>query len=142
MHWTEWVALTASAGAVGVAVYAAMARSMRQVVAEKQQVTDRQLSAMSATVSALQARVAELGRLQAEQAEREATKTVDSAGEKRGAPESETAAVLIAAATTFLGRKALVRRAGMEAGGRESADAWAQQGRANVQTSHNPRARG
>ena len=65
MHWAEWALLTTIAGAACVAVYAAMARVMRRAVAEKQRETDRQLSAMAATVSALQARVAELGGLQA-----------------------------------------------------------------------------
>ena len=69
MHWTEWAALTALVGAVGVTVYAAMARVMRRAVAEKQRETDRQLSAMAATVNALQARVAELGGRQAKQGE-------------------------------------------------------------------------
>lgn len=129
------------AAAAGLAVYAAMARTMRHAVAQKQLETERQLSAMSATVSALLARVAELGRLQAEQSKSGATNNAEFAGEKRGAPDAETAAVLIAAATTFLGSKARIRPAGMGAAGRENAGTWAQQGRANVQTSHNPRAK-
>ncbi len=144
MHWTEWAALTALVGAVGVAVYAAMARVMRRAVAEKQRETDRQLSAMAATVSALQARVAELGSLRAKQGEGAAfSEKADAVTppEKSEAPEAETVAVLTAAAATFLGNKVRVRSARILPA-EQGAGTWAQQGRANVQTSHNPRARG
>ena len=144
MHWTEWALLTAMAGVACVAIYAAMARLMRQAVAGKQRETDRQLSAMAATVSALQARVAEIGGMRAQQADSAAaaTRAGDSAGERIGASEAETVAVLTAAATMFLGTKARIRSAQIAPGERGSAGTWAQQGRASVQTSHNPRARG
>jgi hypothetical protein len=143
VHWTEWTLLTVMAGAACVAVYAAMARVMRRAVTEKQRETDRQLNAMAATVSALQSRVAELGRLQAQQGESAATaaKAGDSGGDKLGAPEAETVAVLIAAATTFLGRKTRIRLAQSLSAEQSGAGTWAQQGRASVQTSHNPRSR-
>jgi hypothetical protein len=143
MNWTEWAALTALVSAAGVAVYAAMARVIQRAMTEKQQETDRRLSALAATVSALQVRVAELGGLQLQQAEsaNKATKPEDLAGEKLGAPEAETVAVLTAAATTFLGKRARVRSAQIVTAEPNSAGTWAQQGRASVQTSHNPRSR-
>jgi hypothetical protein len=144
MHEAEWALLVAIAGAACVAVYGAMARLMRQAVTEKQRETDRQLSALAATVSALQARVAELGRLRALQVEgvAGAAEAGDSGGDKPGASEAETVAVLTAAAATYLGSKARIRSVQIAPAERSSAGTWAQQGRANVQTSHNPRSRG
>jgi len=144
VHWTDWVLMTALAGAACLAVYAAMARVLRRAVTEKQQETDRQLSAMAATVSALQARVAELAGMQAQHAESAAaaTRARDSAGEALGAPEPETVAVLAAAATTMLGKKARIRSAQLLPAEQSGAGTWAQQGRTFVQTSHNPRSRG
>jgi hypothetical protein len=143
MHWTEWAALTALVGAVGVAVYAAMVRVMRRAVAEKQRETDRQLSAMAATVTALQARVAELGGLQAKPGEDAAlsVKADATSPQKPESPEAETVAVLTAAATAFLSKKARIRSAQILVA-EQGAGTWAQQGRASVQTSHNPRSRG
>lgn len=141
VHWTEWAVLMALAGAACVAVYAAMARAMRLAVAERQRETDRRLSAMAATVSALQARVAELGGLQQRQSGVAAIagKTEAMA---TGEPVAETVAVLTAAAATFLGKKARIRSAQLLPAEPSGAGTWAQQGRAFVQTSHNPRSRG
>ena len=99
---------------------------------------------MAATVSVLQARVAELGGLQAQQGEIAAAtaKAKILAAQKQKSPEAETVAVLIAAATTFLGKKARVRSEQIAPTEPNSAGTWAQQGRAFVQTSHNPRSRG
>jgi hypothetical protein len=144
VHWTDWALLTALAAAACVAVYAAMARAMRRAVAEKQRETDRQLSAMAATVSALQVRVAELGGLQPQQGESAAaaTKPKDMAAKQLESSDAETVAVLTAAAATFLGKKARLRSAQLLPAEQSSAGTWAQQGRASVQTSHNPRSRG
>lgn len=144
MHWTEWAALTALVGAVGVAVYAALARVMRGTMDEKHRETNRQLSAMASTVNALQARVAELGRMQTLRSEGEAAlhPAESVAAHRQDPPERETVAVLIAAATTFLGKKTLVRSAQIMPAELSGAGTWAQQGRASVQTSHNPRSRG
>lgn len=134
----------ALAGAIGVAVYAAMARAMRLAVAEKQRETDRQLRALVATVSALQARVAELGGLQAQRSEgtEVAAEPEVMAAQKQESPEAETVAVLTAAAATFLEKKARIRSAQLLPAEQSGAGTWAQQGRASVQTSHNPRSRG
>ena len=129
-HWTEWAALLALAGAIGVAVYAAMARAMRQAVTEKQRETDRQLSAMAATVSALQARVAELGGLHAQRNEGTsvAAEPEVMAAQKLESPGAETVAVLTAAATTFMGKKARIRSAQLLPAEQSGAGTWAQLG--------------
>jgi hypothetical protein len=147
LHWTEWFLVTALVGATGAAVYAGLMRAMRRVVGEKHRETERQLSAMATTVKALQARVAELGRLNAtlvQQGGGAATSIAaeSEGGQKQESPEPEIVAVLTAAATTFLGKKARVRSAQLAPADAGSAGAWAQQGRASVQTSHNPRSRG
>ena len=138
--------MTALAGAACVAVYAAMARAMRRAVAEKQRETERQLSAMAATVKALQARVAELAGLQARAMQRarrlSRAAKFEPGADEQSAPEPETVAVLTAAATTFLGKKARIRSAQLLPAEQSSAGTWAQQGRVFVQTSHNPRSRG
>jgi len=147
LHWTEWLVATALVGAACVAVYAGLARAMRRAVADKQRETERQLSAMATTVKALQARVAELGGLKAlpaQQGESAATSITaeNKGGQKQESPQPEIVAVLTAAASAFLGKKAHVRSAQLAPAERSSAGAWAQQGRAFVQTSHNPRSRG
>jgi len=147
LHWTEWSVVTAVVGVACMAVYAAMARAMRRAVAEKQRETERQLSAMATTVNALQARVAELGGLNAMPAPQgeSAANSIpaeNKGGQKQESPEPEIVAVLTAAASTFLGKKAHVRSAQLAPAEPSSAGAWAQQGRAFVQTSHNPRSRG
>jgi hypothetical protein len=151
VQWTEWLAVTALVGATCAAVdaglMAGLMRAMRRAVAEKQQETERQLSAMATTVKALQTRVAELGRLNAalvQKGEGAATSitTENEGGQIQESPEPEIVAVLTAAASTFLGKKANVRSAQLAPAERSSAGAWAQQGRAFVQTSHNPRSKG
>ncbi|MGB8031643.1 MAG: hypothetical protein WCF30_18475 [Terracidiphilus sp.] len=144
IHWTEWALLAAIAGAACLAVYSAMARAMHRTVAEKQRETDRQLSAMAETVKALQARVAELGGLKVQQSESAAAsaKAEGMAAQKEEPLEAETVAVLTAAAATFLGKKARIRSAQILPAEQSGAGKWAQQGRAFVQTSHDPRSRG
>jgi len=147
LHWTEWLVVTAVVGVACMAVYAAMARAMRRAVAEKQRETERQLSAMATTLNALQARVAELGGLNAMPAPwggsaSDSIPAKNEGGQKQKSPEPEIVAVLTAAASTFLGKKAQVRSAQLAPAEPGSAGAWAQQGRAFAQTSHNPRSRG
>ena len=129
------------------AVYAALSRAMRCAIAERQMEMERQINAMAATIKALQGRVAELGRLQAERAqhgevvaEARAEKAVNEESEKEPM-KPQTLATLTAAATAFLGKKARIRAARPLAA-EESATAWAQQGRVIVQTSHNLRQNG
>lgn len=141
MHWTDLAIMTALVGAGCVAVYAGLSRALRRAVAARQRESERQISAMATTVKALQARVAELGRLHAVHTQEGDFATVapgnDDAGRKKEPMKPEIVAALTAAATAFLGRKARVRAARQLAD--ESAGAWAQQGRVIVQTSHNLR---
>lgn len=153
LHWTELAVVTLLAGAGCVAIYAGLTRALRRAVRERQREMERQLSAMATTVKALQARVAELGRLQGARAQEITVVPGAAAPQRAGAPENEAArkkepvkpeivAALTAAATTFLGRKARIRSARLLPPEQDSAGAWAQQGRVIVQTSHNLRPNG
>ena len=106
-------------------------------IVEKQSELERQLHAMAATVKALEARVAELGSL--EEAREGEVRTISAVAETAPETGPETVAVLTAAATAFLGKKARVRSAQLQPAAQEGAGAWARQGRVSVQTSHNPR---
>jgi len=145
MHWTDVAIATALAAAGCVAIYAGLTRAVRRAVAEQQRDHDLQLRAIAATVKALQTRVAELSREQAERAGAMAEISAapeGNAAEEYRAPKPEIVAALTAAATTFLGKKARVRQVKLPTADQDGADAWAQQGRVIVQTSHNLRANG
>jgi hypothetical protein len=155
LQWTDWAAMTVIAGAGCAAIYAGLhaglTRAMRRAVRERQRDVERQMDAMAATVKALQARVAELSRLQGARAEEAGGAVMATAAEtagqsggraKQAQTEPEIVAALTAAATVFLGKKARVRSAQLLPSAQESAGAWAQRGRVIVQTSHNPRQRG
>ncbi|MGD0348211.1 MAG: hypothetical protein ABSA85_15715 [Terracidiphilus sp.] len=146
LHWTDWAVMTLIAGAGCVAVYAALERVLRRAVRERQRDMERQLDAMATTVKALQARVAELSRLQAARVQEAEVVTISAAVENVDEPKTppvkpEIVVALTAAATAFLGKKARVRSAQLLPGAQENAGAWAQQGRVIVQTSHNMRPR-
>lgn len=146
LHWTDWAMFTALAAAGCVAIYAGVTRAMRRAVQERQREMERQLSAMATTVKALQARVAELGRLQAARAQAGEGAAISSAEENEAAKRKEPVkpeivAALTAAATAFLGKKARIRSAQMLPAAQNGPGAWAQQGRVFVQTSHNLRSR-
>ena len=136
MHWTDAAIATALIAASCAAIYGALSRALRRAVDERQQSTDREVKALTMTVKALQRRVAELSASQAEP-----TQPADTiAGENMaGHMQPETLAVITAAATTFLGKKARVRSLQAAPAAQDSAGAWAQQGRVIVQTSHNLR---
>jgi hypothetical protein len=142
LHGMDWALVIAIAGAGCAAIYAVLTRVLRRAVREQQREMERQMNAMAATVKALQARVAELGRL--EEARETEVATISASAETPGAPqqaqtEPEIVAALTAAATAFLGKSARVRSAQLLPGAQDGAGAWARQGRVNVQTSHNPR---
>jgi len=127
-----------------VAIYAGLERAMRRAVRERQGDMERQLNAMTTTMKALQARVAELSRLQAARVQEAEVVAISAAaensGETRTSPvKPEIVAVLTAAATAFLGKKARVQSAQLLPTAQENGGAWAQQGRVIVQTSHNMR---
>lgn len=148
LHGTDWAVVTVIVGAGCAAIYAGLERVLRRAVQEQQRDMELQLNAMATTVKALQARVAELSRLQAARMmEAEVAviatplETADHA--KQAQTKPEIVAALTAAATAFLGKKARVRSAQLLSNTQQdSAGAWAQQGRMIVQTSHNPRQRG
>jgi uncharacterized protein len=146
LHWTDWAVITVIAGAGCAAIYAGLERAMRRTVRERQRDMERQLNAMATTVKALQARVAELSRLQAARGavgEVAVVASPETAGQPAQAQtKPEIVAALTAAATTFLGKKARVRSAQLLPSAQDGAGAWAQQGRVIVQTSHNLRQRG
>ncbi len=144
LHGTDWAVVTLIAGAGCAAIYAGLERVMRRAVRERQRDTERQLDAMATTVKALQARVAELSRVQAERGpEGEAVTIPAVAEDERESGTSpinpEIVATLTAAATALLGKKARVRSAQLLPAAQENAGAWARQGRVIVQTSHNMR---
>jgi hypothetical protein len=135
--------ITMLVGAGCAAIYTSLARTLRRTIAEQQHETNQQMSALTMSVRTLQARVAELGRLQTAQPHESdvalASAREGEAGGKQEAPKPEILAAITAAATAFLGKKARIHSAQMlptAQGG-----AWAQQGRMSVQTSHNPRSR-
>jgi hypothetical protein len=136
LYWTGVAIATALVAASCAAIYAGLSRAIRRAVAERQQDTDRQLSALTTKINALQTRVIELTASQAE-----STQAADSVtGENMaGQPQPETLAIIAAAATTFLGKTARIRSANALSPAQEGAGTWAQQGRVIVQTSHNLR---
>jgi hypothetical protein len=140
MWWMGLALITAIGGAACAVVSAGMVRAMRRALDEKQRETDRRLSAMAATVETLQARVAELGGPATAQSA--VFPAGNAAGQKQELAEAETVAVLAAAAATFIGKEVRVRSAQAMPEAQNGAGNWAQQGRAFVQTSHNPRSRG
>ena len=142
VHWTDVAIATVVFAAGCVAIYAGLARALRRAVAERQLSTDRQLSALAMTVKALQLRVAELSGPPAKPMQAHDVDSGCVAGENMaGQVQPKTLAVITAAATTALGKKARVRSAQALPAAQEDAGAWAQQGRVIVQTSHNLRPR-
>jgi outer membrane murein-binding lipoprotein Lpp len=146
-HWSDLVVVALLAGAGCVAIYAGLSRAMRRAVRERQREAERQLSEIAAAVKTLQARVAELGRLQEARAQQGEVAAISAAAPNESAPKQEEVkpeivAALTAAATAFLGRKARIRSARLVPAAQDGAGAWAQQGRVIVQTSHNLRPNG
>jgi hypothetical protein len=146
VHWTDVAIATVMLAAGSAVVFAGLARVIRRAVAERQLETDRHLNALAMTVKALQARVAELGASEQARAPRADADAVAGVAENMAGADAEeikpeTAAVIAAAVTTFLDKKARIRSAKPLAAEQNGAGAWAQQGRVIVQTSHNLRPR-
>jgi FtsZ-binding cell division protein ZapB len=140
VHWSD-AGMAATLVAAGcVAIYAGLSRAFRRAVAERQQTMERRLDALTMTVKALQLQVAELaGREPALPGEIDAvTGAAENMADESQQVKPETLAVITAAATAFLGKKARIRVAHAEPAS-DAAGAWAQQGRVIVQTSHNLR---
>ncbi len=109
-------------------------------IAERQRAMERQMSAMAATIRALETRVAELSQLLSAQESASAqAATPEAAPAERTQPE--VVAAITAAATAFLGKAARVRSARLLHGA-SNGGGWAQQGRVTVHTSHNLRRKG
>jgi hypothetical protein len=143
LHWIDWAIAALLLGAGCGAIYASLSRALRHVVTERQREMQRQMSALATTVKALQVRVTELGRLPVKHVE--PGEAADAQTENAGRQEKETmkpeiVAALTAAATAFSGETARIRSAEQLAD--VETDAWAQQGRVTVQTSHNLRSNG
>lgn len=146
VHWTDVAIATVLVASGCAAVYAGLARVIRRAVAQRELETDRQLDTLTMTVKALQARVAEMGASEParrQEIDRDAVAGVaeNMAGADREKIQPETLAVISAAVTAFIGKKARIRSAKALPPEQHSAGAWAQQGRVTVQTSHNPRPR-
>jgi hypothetical protein len=145
MHWFE-IAVAAIIGSAGcAAIYAIITRAMRRAAGERATNTEEQLNALADKVKALEARVAEMGSLNPGPAspseiEPEAGVRENMGGEEGEQLTPEALAVVAAAATTFIGKKARIRAAHAIPAA-DGAGEWAQQGRVLVQTSHNLRPR-
>ena len=139
--WFDFVAVTAFAALTCTAVCVVAVRTLRRAIAERDQEIGWQLSALTVTVKALQARVADLGAERA-QAQRGAAGEVaaEDAGAKIGDQmEPQILAAISAAAAVGVGRRVRVRSAQALPAAQDN---WAQQGRVIVQTSHNLPPRG
>lgn len=110
--------------------------------AQRRQLAERQLNALTAAVAALEARVAELSRMAgpAQEIESKPAAAQGAGLASSSKPKQETLAVIAAAATAFLGRAARIRSV-QPAQAAETVSPWSQQGRVIVQTSHNLRSR-
>ena len=145
LRWTDLVVVTLLVSAGCAAICAGLARAVRRAIAEQQRETNQQMSALTMTVKTLQAKVAELGRLQTAHPHESDVALVSAlegeAGGEQRATKPEILATIAAAATVFLGKTARIRSAESLLTAQDGAGAWAQQGRMSVQTSHNPRSR-
>lgn len=146
LNW-ENLAATAALVAAGCALCSVvLRRALRRAVAQRLEATDRQLSALSGTVKALQAQVDKLGVIPELHAVTAAEMAAESAEEPAQRDEEEVTpemmAVLAAAAAAFLGKKVRILSAKMLSSPQEAMSSWSQQGRVFVQASHNLRSRG
>jgi hypothetical protein len=115
--------------------------SALDLMAARQQATERALMELAGEVKALGAQLAELKtERSAERREIESSSIAAVGDEEPVAPE--TAAVIVAAATAFMGTDAKQGSTKSAHATPDAATAWSQQGRVVVQTSHNFRSRG
>ena len=156
MAWNDAVVVIAVVLAVGwVLTYASLQRRFRRAVSEVRLETERQLNALTGTLKALEARVAELSQPPAmrsatvpvpplvtklEAAVPAAKAALHPTKEEEVTPE--TLVVMAAAVTAFLCKRVRIRSAKMLQSPYEIVNPWSQQGRVVVQASHNLRSRG
>jgi methylmalonyl-CoA carboxyltransferase 12S subunit len=141
--------------AVGCAVtYFSLQRRQRQLISDLQRNSQRQFEEITATIKALESRVAGPIRplvvrpvavpvaksevLLPVAKEKEAIQRKE---EKAGEVTPEILVVIAAAVTAFLGKKVRIRSAKMLQSPYEIVNPWSQQGRVFVQASHNLRSR-
>ncbi len=144
MNWSDILLATGLTAAGCTLVYIRFLRALHKAVAERQMKFDQSLGALAAGMETLHRRIDEMSTGESKSPPK--TDNVNnSASAETSEPESEplqpeTLAVITAAATTFLGKKAQIRAAHAQPA-ENAAGAWAQQGRVIVQTSHTPRPR-
>lgn len=157
----KWADLAGIAALIagGFAIsYALLRHRLQQALAEQQQATARQFSALAATIRTLENKVAELSEIPELRASiasefkmADAPHIQDAPGpvavEQDGDLEGEEVPaemmpVLAAAVTAFLGRRVRILSARKLQSPRQGMSPWSQQGRVFVQASHNLRARG
>jgi hypothetical protein len=126
--------------------YVGLWLTLRQVLAERRQATESQLSALAGALKALEARVAELSRpsAAAPAVETEAAPAMVKPAVDRAEEEvtPETLVMIAAAVTAYLGKKVRIRSAKMLLPPSPVVNPWVQRGRMLIQGSHNLRLRG
>ena len=123
---------------------------LRQAASVSQRTTESRLDALTGALKALEAKVAELGKIPELQAvtapvaEVKAPVAAVPLAVQRDDEEvtPEVLVVIAAAVTAFLGKKVRVRSARKLASPHEVVSSWSQHGRVLVHGSHNPRSRG
>ena len=120
---------------------------LRHAASASQRATQSRLDELAGALKALEARIAETGKIQEKpttaaeiQAPMAATEEAVQRDDEEVTPE--TLVVIAAAVTAFLGKKVRIRSAKRVAAAREVASAWSQHGRMLIHSSHNPRSRG
>jgi len=143
MNLADFVLIVVLVGVGSALSYAGLWIALRLNLSERQQEMESQLSLLTSTLKALEARVAELSRpagAEAAGVAGAAAKEAVPAGEEQVTPE--TLVVIAAAVTAFLGKKVRIRSAKILRPAHASASAWSQQGRVLVHGSHSLRMRG
>lgn len=120
---------------------------LRQAAAASQRAMESRLDELAGTLKALEAKIAEAGKIQEKPAavaeiEAPVAATEQAAQQADEGVTPETLVVIAAAVTAFLGKKVRIRSARKVTATREGVSAWSQHGRMLVHSSHNPRSRG
>lgn len=141
MQWSSMAAAAVLAGA-GCVAASAWVRGVLRQNAVRRRAAERQIAELIASVRSLEARVAELSRMERAQEAESITAAAEGAETaKLQQPQPEMLAVMTAAATAMLGKAARIRSARLMPSAGENVSPWSQQGRVIVQTSHNLRTR-
>jgi len=145
----DFIVIAVLVGAGCAVSFAGLWVMLRQAVSQQQQATEGRISELTSALKALEAKVAELGRIPELHAV--ADSVVEAKAQVAAAPpavqrddEEVTPEILVliaAAVTAFLGKKVRIRSAKKLASPREVVSSWSQHGRALVHGSHNPRVR-